>query len=66
MFQSFVCRILKHRIDRNRVWNDGLDYRTACSRCGAPLLRDAAGWREFDMQRDADPRRDPHPRNRGL
>jgi hypothetical protein len=66
MFAELACRILKHRVDRRRVWNDGLDFRTACGRCSVPLLRDAGGWREFDAPRDDNPRRAPHPRQREL
>jgi len=62
MFKRITCKVFKHRIDRHRVWNDGLDFRTACARCSEPLLRDAAGWRAFDGARDGNPGRKPHPR----
>ena len=55
---SFMCRIAGHRVDRRRVWNDGIDFRTACGRCGVPMLRDITGWREFDEERDANPERE--------
>jgi hypothetical protein len=56
-----LCRLLGHRIDRRRVWNDGIDFRTSCPRCGAALLRDHVGWREFDAERDEGMHRLPHP-----
>lgn len=59
---SFICRVAGHRVDRRRVWNDGIDFRTGCARCGQPMLRDLTGWREFDEERDGDPTREPHPR----
>ena len=64
MLTELVCKVLHHRIDRNRVWNDGIDYRTNCARCGAALLRGHHRWREFDMERDARQDREAHPRHR--
>jgi hypothetical protein len=58
---SIFCRLSSHRINRNRVWFDGIHNRTNCDRCGLPMIRDVTGWRPFDSDRDADPRREPHP-----
>ena len=60
MLKNFICRIRGHLVARNRVWNDGIDFRTSCARCGMPLVRDG-GWREFDIARDASERRAAHP-----
>ena len=54
---SIICRLTSHRINRNRVWFDGLHHRTNCDRCGLPMIRNVTGWRPFDSTRDADPRR---------
>lgn len=62
MLKSFICNVMGHRIDRRRVWNDGIDFRTTCPRCGTEMVRDLTGWREFDEARDADEGRVPHHR----
>lgn len=59
---GWICRLFGHRINRRRVWNDGVDFRTTCRRCGAPLLRGRDGWRRFDSASDSSTARDPHPR----
>jgi hypothetical protein len=52
-----LCAILGHRRDRRRVWNDGIDLRAPCMRCGTPLIRsEDKGWRRFDAE-DANPDR---------
>ncbi|GAB5349425.1 hypothetical protein [Alteriqipengyuania sp. 357] len=56
-----VCFIFGHRIDRTRVWHDGLDHRTTCRRCAALMLKHKQGWRPFVMNQDVDTRRKPHP-----
>jgi len=61
VLKSLFCRVAGHRVNRRRVWNDQLDFRTNCERCGVPMLRDRHGWREFDSERDASTMRDPHP-----
>jgi len=63
LLKSLYCLIIRHRVNRHRVWNDQLNFRTSCERCGAPLLRDEYGWREFDGERDANTMRDAHPRS---
>jgi hypothetical protein len=62
VLKGLYCRITRHRVNRRRVWNDQLNFRTSCERCGAPLLRDSRGWRLFDGERDANELRDTHPR----
>jgi hypothetical protein len=59
---SHICRIFGYKVDRRRVWHDGVDFRTACGRCATPLLRGRRAWREFDDVTDADMSRSPHPR----
>jgi hypothetical protein len=56
-----MCGAVGHRINRRRVWNDCVDFRTNCSRCGAPLVRDNVGWRAFDSARDENPHRVANP-----
>ncbi len=63
MLKSVICWLTRHRVNRRRVWNDQLNFRTSCERCGAPLLRDEHGWRLFDGERDANVLRDAHPRS---
>ena len=58
---SLACKLLGHKVDRHRVWNDGTDFRTSCARCGKALLRDQIRWREFDPERDTGDRL-PHPK----
>jgi len=65
MLKRLFCQIVRHRVNRRRVWNDQLNFRTSCERCGASLLRDTDGWREFDTVLDADAQRDAHPRSAG-
>jgi hypothetical protein len=64
MLGNLLCRCGKHRINRHRVWHDGVDFRSKCTRCGLPMVRDFWGWREFDATRDGDFSRQPHPRQR--
>jgi len=64
VLKDLICRFRGHQVARNRVWNDGLDFRTSCARCGIPLVRDG-GWRVFDSERDANERRAAHPHSGG-
>jgi hypothetical protein len=67
MLTSMLCPLLGHRVNRSRVWHDGIDYRTSCERCDAPLLRAEEGWRPFRSDTDLVvgglPRK-PHPHHR--
>ncbi len=47
MLQSALCGLSGHRINRRRVWYDGINFRTDCDRCGKGLLRAISGWTEF-------------------
>lgn len=52
-----LCVLIGHRRAHRRVWNDGVDLRASCVRCGASLIRTAdAGWRAFGPD-DASPER---------
>ncbi len=51
------CGLIGHQPNRDRVWDDGLNYRTLCKRCGRPLLRESNGWVPFDADAHADERR---------
>jgi len=58
-----LCVALGHKPDKTRVWNDNLDFRAPCLRCGAPMLRDEhKAWRLFDQDGDSLPgrKRDRH------
>lgn len=61
MFASFICKLRGHRVNRRRVWHDTINYRTRCERCGGALLRDTNGWRNYDLARDGEEGRGPHP-----
>jgi hypothetical protein len=63
VIKRLYCKVVGHRVNRRRVWNDQLNFRTNCERCAVPLLRDRNGWREFDTNRDANELRDAHPRS---
>ena len=61
MFARAICKLGGHRVNRRRVWHDGVDFRTSCDRCHAPLIRDErSGWREFGDD-DALEERQAHP-----
>ena len=63
-YQDLLCRWFKHRVVRERVWHDSVDYRATCRTCKRPLLRDVYGWRLFDTDKDGAIERNPHPRSR--
>lgn len=48
MLESALCSLSGHRINRRRVWHDGINFRTDCDRCGKGLIRGISGWTEFD------------------
>lgn len=55
---SIFC-VFGHRLNRNKVWHDGLDYRSRCVRCEAPMIRETRSdrWRVYNPARDDDPGR---------
>jgi hypothetical protein len=60
---TIACLVSGHKVNRNKVWHDGSDFRTNCVRCDRDLLRDSAhGWRVFEQDRDGAIPRNPHPR----
>ena len=61
MFGVLQCSLMGHKLDRRKVWHDGLDHRTSCCRCGASMIKRNSTWREFDTDEDIDLRRKPHP-----
>ena len=65
MLKRWYCRITRHKVNRRRAWHDHLNFRASCARCGAPLVRDRHGWREFDSERDASELRGAQPHLRG-
>jgi len=62
MFNIVICNVVGHRVNRRRVWDDGMNFRTNCERCQTPIIRDQQGWRPFDSSRDANEGRCAHPR----
>ena len=61
MFKRISCLFGRHTINRRRVWNDGLDFRTRCAICDREMFRHADGWRVFGEEQAQDERRAPHP-----
>ena len=59
--RNILCSAFGHKVNRRRVWHDKLEFRTACDRCDAALIRGRHGWREYDVARDDDPMRQDHP-----
>ena len=57
VFSMLLCRVAGHEPDRRRAWDDHLNYRSHCKRCGTAMMRVSHGWRMFDPEGDADPRR---------
>jgi hypothetical protein len=50
---QLLCRVFGHKPDKTRVWNDNIDFRAPCVRCGAAMLRDERkSWRLFDEETD--------------
>ena len=51
---AFLCNLVKRHVpDRTRVWDDGVDFRAPCRRCGTPMIKDThVGWRAFEPARD--------------
>jgi hypothetical protein len=59
---GIICKIIGHKRDRDRVWNDGLDFRSHCIRCRVSMIKDhQMGWRAFDRGRDFDLKRQGKP-----
>ena len=46
---GLLCALFGHRRRADKAWHDTLDWRSTCSRCGTPLLRDHKidRWRPF-------------------
>ncbi|MBA2936613.1 hypothetical protein HZF05_21245 [Sphingomonas sp. CGMCC 1.13654] len=58
MFAKLRCRLSGHVRSQRRIWDDGLNWRSECVRCGASLIKDERDqWRAFDERKDASPRR---------
>jgi len=62
MFSVLMCKLWGHKINRKRVWDDGISFRGRCHRCDAAMIRDFDNWRVYDPQMDFDINRKPHPR----
>lgn len=66
MIKSMICMASGHNVNRGRVWHDGRNFRTKCTRCGTAMLRDRDGWRKFDADADQAEDRMPHPSQREM
>ncbi|TIX50332.1 hypothetical protein [Alteraurantiacibacter aquimixticola] len=64
MLQYLFCTFGKHAIARDRVWFDGVDYRTKCRCCARALHRGDKGWTKARPEVLGDSHRLPHPRER--
>ena len=47
MIAKPLCALGGHKIDRHKVWHDGISYRTKCARCRTALIRERDGWSAF-------------------
>jgi len=48
MLANTICGLSSHKINRRKVWDDTLNFRTDCERCGKPMIRLREGWVAFD------------------
>lgn len=56
-----LCVALGHKPDKTRVWNDNVDFRAPCVRCGAAMVRDKnKAWRLFGHEQDGTSNRKLH------
>jgi hypothetical protein len=63
-YMAILCAVIGHRIDRHRVWYDGINHRTNCTRCAALMIDEDIGWRRFDKKKDFHPARKAKPERR--
>jgi len=45
MWLKLACRMGKHRRSRSRAWHDAVTWRSYCSGCGQPMIKDYEHWR---------------------
>jgi len=55
-----ICAIVGHRRYSQRTWHDGLDWRSSCRRCRAPMVKIDQDWRAYRVS-DHDQRRYAKP-----
>ena len=55
---ALICTLSGHVRDKNRAWYDGLDWRSSCKRCGAPMIKDSLSghWRLYVSSDDSNQR----------
>ena len=52
---KFLCSTFGHSRASGRIRHDGMDFRSKCKRCDAPLIRDIDGkWVPTDSDLGAD------------
>lgn len=56
MFRTLLCLVTGHRINRHRVWYDGIHFRGRCRRCRTPMARRRDGWQVVEPAMDPDER----------
>lgn len=58
-----MCVFRGHMHDRKRAWDDGLNWRSECKRCGVPMIKDAISgkWRLFEIDSDFSAKRENKP-----
>lgn len=61
--RNLKCRLLGHRVNRDRVWHDGISFRTKCSNCNLAMIRGRNAWRPFDPEKDRSQYRSAQPRS---
>ncbi|WP_454886525.1 hypothetical protein [Sphingomonas oryzagri] len=61
-----LCAALGHKPDKTRVWNDNVDFRAPCIRCGAPMIPDERkSWRRYEQETDGISSRKQHRHDKG-
>jgi len=45
MWLKLACRLGRHRRSRSRAWHDAVTWRSYCSGCGQPMIKDYEHWR---------------------
>jgi hypothetical protein len=54
------CMISGHKRDRDRVWWDGVDWRSNCITCDKPMIRYRHNWRLFEPSDESADRKTKH------
>ena len=60
MLNRIACLFSRHKVNRHRVWHDGVDFRSRCAHCDKPMVRTEEGWQAYNETSHADDRRAPN------